>query len=356
MDSFFGYGNMTAEEAKLEAQKLAFAPFAFQATRILRDRNILKFIEEGNDEGKTFDDIKENVRMNEYGISILLDAGESIGLLKKNGSKWILTNTGYYVLNDKITNVNMNLAVDVCYQGMFYLEKSIDNSKPEGLKVFGEWETVYDALSSLPEKTKNSWYAFDHCFSDLTFPKVLPLVLKNKPKRLLDIGGNTGKWALKCALYDDDVRITILDLPGQIKEAEENIRLTGSQERINCIAIDLLDRDKEFPDGYDAVWMSQFLDCFQPDDIVSILLRAKRSLNEKGVIYIMETFVDKQRFRTAKYCLDMTSLYFTAIANGKSRMYHYDDMIKFIKQAGLDVIEVIEHIGISHTIIKVGVH
>jgi hypothetical protein len=48
----------------------------------------------------------------------------------------------------------------------------------------------------------------------------------------------------------------------------------------------------------------------------------------------------------------MTSLYFTAITNGKSRMYHCEDMIKFIEKAGLRVIDVIERIGISHSIIK----
>jgi len=34
-----------------------------------------------------------------------------------------------------------------CYKGLFALDKSIENGKPEGLKVFGEWDTIYEGLS-----------------------------------------------------------------------------------------------------------------------------------------------------------------------------------------------------------------
>lgn len=39
----------SAEDAKLEAQKIAFCPIAFQAAKILRDRGILKTVEESRD-------------------------------------------------------------------------------------------------------------------------------------------------------------------------------------------------------------------------------------------------------------------------------------------------------------------
>jgi len=96
--------------------------------------------------------------------------------------------------------------------------------------------------------------------------------------------------------------------------------------------------------------MSQFLDCFSEKDIVSILKRSKDALDPGGKVYIMETFIDKQRYNIAKYCLDMTSLYFTAIANGTSRMYHSTDMKSFVEKAGLKVVKEIDNIGISHSI------
>jgi hypothetical protein len=48
----------------------------------------------------------------------------------------------------------------------------------------------------------------------------------------------------------------------------------------------------------------------------------------------------------------MTSLYFTAIANGKSRMYHSKDMIELVEAAGMEVYEVVERVGLFHSILK----
>ena len=53
----------------------------------------------------------------------------------------------------------------------------IKNEKPEGLKEFGKWNTVYEALSQLPPHVQKSWFGFDHFYSDDAFPLVLPLVL-----------------------------------------------------------------------------------------------------------------------------------------------------------------------------------
>ena len=48
----------------------------------------------------------------------------------------------------------------------------------------------------------------------------------------------------------------------------------------------------------------------------------------------------------------MTSLYFTCIANGNSRMYHSEDMIRLIEEAGFYIDETFNDLGVSHTILK----
>ncbi len=63
-----------------------------------------------------------------------------------------------------MTKANMNYNHHVNYQGLFYLDEAIKNEKAEGLKVFGEWETIYPALSTLPREAKESWFTFDHFY------------------------------------------------------------------------------------------------------------------------------------------------------------------------------------------------
>ena len=70
-------------------------------------------------------------------------------------------------------------------------------------------------------------------------------------------------------------------------------------------------------------------------------------------LYIMETYWDRQRFENAAFCLQQTSLYFTCIANGSSQMYHSSVLHQCIAQAGLDVVEEIDGIGLGHTLTRV---
>ena len=74
-----------------------------------------------------------------------------------------------------------------------------------------------------------------------------------------------------------------------------------------------------FPSGFDTVWMSQFLDCFSEEEVISILTRVAQSIGKDSKVYIMETLWDRQRYETASYCLTQISLYFTAMPTATVR-------------------------------------
>ena len=142
--------------------------------------------------------------------------------------------------------------------------------------------------------------------------------------------------------HDPEVEVTILDLPQQIKMMEANTAGKTGADRIKGYGINLLDPKALFPQregGLDAIWMSQFLDCFSGEEIVSILTRAKNAMTKDTRVFIMETF-----------CLTMTSLYFTAIANGNSKMYNTEDMTRYVNQAGLEVEKIFDGLGQGHSI------
>ena len=135
---------------------------------------------------------------------------------------------------------------------------------------------------------------------------------------------------------------------------QENTKGKPGAERIKGFSINLLDKEASFPkreEGLDAIWMSQFLDCFSEEEIVSILTRAKEAMDSGTRLFIMETFWDRQRFEPAAFCLTMTSLYFTAMANGNSKMYHSDDMIRLVRQAGLEIESIRDGLGQGHSIL-----
>lgn len=346
----YGNDNSSALEAKFKAQKIAFAPIMFQAARSLRNLGILELLMKER-KGLSSGDIAEKLQLSIYGVKVLLEAGLSLEVVRVENDHWFLTKTGYFLQYDELTRVNMDFTNDVNYQGMFFLEDSIREGKPEGLKVFGDWDTVYEGLFGLPEDALKSWLNFDHFYSDYAFPELMPIVFKNKPARIMDVGGNTGKFALECVSFDPDVKVTIVDLPGQTAKAEEIILQRGFAGRIATHPTNLLDHTVSLPGGADIIWMSQFLDCFSQADVLSLLQRAKAAMQPTSRLFILETYWDKQEFEASTYSLHATSLYFTCIANGCSQMYHSSDLLKLIAEAGLEVDGTFENIGVSHTLI-----
>ena len=170
----------------------------------------------------------------------------------------------------------------------------------------------------------------------------------------MDVGGNTGRFALRCVAHSADVNVTIVDLPGQIGMMKKNIEGKEGAERIADYPTDLLDKTNELPKGeWGVIWMSQFLDCFSEPQIVAILQKAAAVMNASTRLFIMETFWDRQQYETTALCLTMTSVYFTAMANGNSKMYHSEDMARLIVQAGLKVVNTHDGIGRGHSILEV---
>ena len=142
--------------------------------------------------------------------------------------------------------------------------------------------------------------------------------------------------------------MSIIDLPGQTAVAETNIANAGLSERISTRAVNVLSPDSKIPVGADAVWMSQFLDCFSLEEITSILQKIHQSASKETDVYVLEPLWDKQRFEAAAYSLQATSLYFTCMANGNSKMYRFNELKEAIERAGFELKEAHHRIGINN--------
>ena len=349
---------LSARDAQRLAEFIAWGPVVFQASRLMVKWGILDLLRDA-DNGLTRQEICQQTGLSDYAVKCLTEASLCIGtiLLDPETDRFTLSKTGWFLLNDSATRVNIDFNHDVNYEGWFHLEESLKNGQPEGLKHFGPWPTIYEGLSNLPKQVQKSWFGFDHFYSDSSFPEALKIIFdEHHVKSLYDVGGNTGKWALQCVGYDPDVEVTILDLPQQIEMMRANILGKEGAERISGYGINLLDAASTFPQrdgGLDAIWMSQFLDCFSMEQIVDILRRAKAAMTPQTRIFIMETLWDRQRFEPAAFCLTMTSLYFTALANGNSKMYNTEDLQHCIQEAGLEIEQIHDHLGQGHSIIIV---
>jgi SAM-dependent methyltransferase len=343
---------LSALEAASAAQWLAFAPLAFQATAVLRDRGVLRVLSESRKAGCTIDEVAAATGLTVYATRVLLEAGLGLHIVWRSEDRFHLGKLGWFLLQDELTRVNFDFMRDVCYQAAAHLDTSLQEGRPAGLQALGPWATLYEGLSAMPEPALSSWHAFDHYYSDLAFPAACERLAVQPPARLLDVGCNTGKWAQYALERLPALEIGLVDLPPQLERARARLESAGLMQRVQLHQRDLLAPGTALPGGYDLVWMSQFLDCFSEDQIVAILRLAREALAPGGRLWILELFWDRQRFEAAAFSLQQTSLYFSCVANGNSQMYDSAVFLKLVARAGLEISATTDGVGGFHTLLE----
>lgn len=336
---------------RLDAQRIALAPFTFQAARALRDLGLLSHL---YDQGaSTVEEVCEAVGVPRYGALVLLEMGLSAGMVTLDDEqRFDITPVGVFVDRDPMTRVNMDFSHDVCWAGLAHLQEAVLEARPAGLPELSDKPTVYEALATLPEPARTSWFAFDHFYSDAAFGPALDTLLAHQPGHVVDVGANTGRFARTLLSRDETVRVTLVDHPGQLAEADKTLREAGLRDRASLHPMNLLDPASPLPEGADVVWLSQLLDCFSEDEIVSILSRARAALAPGGRVAVLELLWDRQRFEAGTFILHATSLYFTVMANGNSRMYSARAFIPLVERAGLRVVDQMDDVGgLGHTLL-----
>ena len=370
-----------AIDAQRKAAEIAYGPVTFEVAHIMLKRGIFDMLERASSgtavksavksakgsvcnsvkscacnsaKGLTLSEICAKTGFSRYAAKVLMESALTTGTVYREDTRYFLSKIGWFLLNEERNKIDIAFNHDVNYEGWFNLEKALDEGKPAGLKHFGSWPTIYEGLSKLPTDVQKSWFDFDHYYSDNSFDEALDIIFdgsanacgkKTLVKKLLDVGGNTGLFALQCVKKNPTVNVTVVDLPQQLEMMKKNIRGKKGAERIDGFGGNLLDKSFKLPAGYDVIWMSQFLDCFSEAQVVSILKRAAAAMGKKTRLFIMETIWDRQQFETTAFCLTQISLYFTALANGNSKMFNAEDLTRLIESAGLQIEKEVDGIG-----------
>jgi len=324
------------------------APFLFQAARAARDLGVLRAVRA---RAVTAAEVARTTTLPITSVEALLDACLAGNLVAEIAPDlWYLTTIGEVWLLDSQLAADTEFTHDVCWGGLADLSQALRTAQPIGLARLGPWPTIYAGLAHLPAAIRTSWFTYDHFHSDSAFPAALASLASSSPQTLLDVGGNTGRFSRLALTRLPAVHVTLLDLPSQVREAEINV--ADFSERITCIGLDLLDHERPFPGNMDAVWMSQFLDCFSPDDVIALLRRARAALAPGGSVWVLEVCPDRQSEPAAATSLRLASLYFIALANGVSRFYRATMYRHLAQQAGLQVVSEIDGIGTAHTLFR----
>jgi len=337
-------------QAMTQAQHLAFAPVSFMTAYCMKRMGLFEHLYQALGDGLTTDELAAATNLSTYAVGLLLESGLAMGAVIKIENRYHLSKLGHVLRSDAMTDANFEFIYQVCYQGLFHLETALRKGEPSGLPTISNATTVYEGLHQLAPAIKKAWLDFDHFYSDSAFGEALPHVFAGSVPRLLDVGGNTGRFANSCLQYDANVHVTLCDLPQQITMAADQLQAFVQEGRLHFHACNLLSDDAGLPQGFSVVWMSQFLVCFDEATVLRILRLAHAALEPGGRLMILDTFWDRQKDPVSAFCLIQTSPYFTTIANGNSKIYRSDSIQTWAEAAGFRLQRVVDELGISHSL------
>jgi SAM-dependent methyltransferase len=112
-------------------------------------------------------------------------------------------------------------------------------------------------------------------------------------RRLLDVGGGSGDYAMAFCRANDSLTATVFDLPEICPITQGYIDRAGLSGRISTFAGDYL-RD-EFPTGYDVALLCAVIHSNTAAETRSIFAKAYRALNPGGRILVQDWFMDDNR-------------------------------------------------------------
>jgi len=121
-------------------------------------------------------------------------------------------------------------------------------------------------------------------------PRVVPKIDLSGRRRLLDLGGGPGTYAIHFCRHNPGLSAVVYDLPTTRSFAEETIARFGLAGRISFQAGDF--DLEEVPGRFDVAWLSHILHAEGAAGCAQILKKALAALEPGGLIIIQEFILD----------------------------------------------------------------
>lgn len=157
-----------------------------------------------------------------------------------------------------------------------------------------------------------------------------------RSRRLLDLGGGHGLYAIAFVLNNPSLRAVVLDFPDVIDVAREYARSYGVTERIEFTACDFT--KEEIGSSYDIVFASDCL--YLPrEELTGVLKKVKRALLEGGLFITKHWTMNPMRTQPPT-----TVLWEFRLALGYGYHYVYDnkEYCAILEELGFSSIEILD--------------
>jgi predicted O-methyltransferase YrrM len=231
-------------------------------------------------------EIAEKLTLDIRGATMLLNALSGMKLLTHRSSRYANTPAGLSLLCKDSPDYLGYLILHHHYlmESWAHLDRAVKTGKPERSR---------SARGSKARRESFLMGMFNIAMK--TAPPVVDAIDLANHRRLLDLGGGPGTYAVHFCLANPQLRATVYDLPETRPFAEKTFARFNLTDRIAFQAGDFL-KDK-IRGTYDVVLLSHILHAEGPKDCRKIVKKAISSLEAGGMIIIHEFILDNRMDR-----------------------------------------------------------
>jgi SAM-dependent methyltransferase len=249
-------------------------------------------------------------------LAVLLNALRALRYVRRRGDRWDAGRRARPWLG-KDDGTGMDATVGelawLNARGMLALDDIVRGGAPAGLHDRPEDDPAWDGYqASMVELHRQ------------VHPVARTLVPAGA-RRVLDIGGGPGTFAIDLCRERPELQITVADLPGPAARGRERVREAGLEDRITYVEGDATTTD--IGSGFDVATCNQLLHNVDRATATALLGAARRAVRSGGRVAVLD--IDHERSRAGA----LASIVFLTWMG--SRAWTGDEAVAMARSAGL---------------------
>lgn len=259
---------------------------------------------------------------NERGMTMLFNALAAMELLQKDGDCYTATPFSAEYLSKKSDRYVGHIIMHHHHLMAGW------NRLDEAVRTGGPVKASSSHTSD--ETARESFLMGMFNIASLSAPMIVSGIDLAGRRKLLDLGGGPGTYAIQFCLRYPELQAVIYDLPTTKSFAEQTVHRFNLSDRITFLSGDIITDD--IGSGYDVVWVSQLLHSEGPGGVAIILKKAVQALQPGGILLIQEFILNDNHAAPpfpAFFSLNML------IGTEAGQSYSEGELADMMKQSGL---------------------
>ena len=230
----------------------------------------------------TAPELAARLRLAPRGLAMLLNALAAMGLLEKNGD--IYTSTPFATEHLSKSSPDYLGHIIMHHRHLMESWAHLDEAVLSGEPIRRRDSHATDA------EARESFEMGMFNLAMQVAPRIVPRIDLTGRRRLLDLGGGPGTYAIHFCLHNPELTAVVVDLPTTRPFAEKTIARFGLSDRIAFADGDFITR--EIDGRYDVAWLSHILHGEGPEECAVTLKRGVAALEPGGLLLVQEFILD----------------------------------------------------------------